>query len=235
MALILSLGACFGSDDATKNAVEDPPLDIPIDDDDDQDDDQDDDSDDDDSDDDDESDDDETPEVSTSYEDKTDEADAFADAIVLGDADGSLIDYASLPGSGSADYAGIMNLPDPTHDATGDIVGRFDLGINFSNADISGNADNFSNDADEVFDGNLDITGNFGSGVYASGTLTSESDVGTFFAAQATGIEFYTDVVGSGLFPLYVEGDLQGLSVTEGDTSYFSDEDGFGFIGAKTN
>ncbi len=190
----MSLSACLGNDD--KKVEVEPPVEPPV------------------------------EVVPASYAEKN----AYGTAIVAAmdealvdeeEDDDPMIEWGDLPQSGSANYAGVMTVPDPTDMEGDNLIGEFGLELDFASHDVDGSADNFSNSLDEVWAGNLDIDGNFYDEVRAVGTLTSEAGVPSLYNAKAKNFGWLSNNNDDDLIvipdaPQYVSGDLQVDVITGG-------------------
>jgi len=136
---------------------------------------------------------------------------AFIDA---GIADASLTDDFVLPLSGTAEYAGTMQMPNPI--AAGGIIGQFEMGVDFASADVTGAAGDFSNANNEVWSGELAIDGNFTTAVDVTGTLTSMGGIDTAIVAVAAGHTNYGSSAPGPQTPDAIEGWLVGTATTDG-------------------
>ncbi len=127
-------------------------------------------------------------------------------------------DFGELPNTGSAQYTGIMELPEPSAGSWDRINGEVELVADFENIDVTGSADNFSNDMDEVWAGSLAIDGQLlGDGVDVTGTLTSEAGLETFVDGEVDDFAAYDNGEDGVHAPTYVEGHLDGYMLTGGE------------------
>ncbi len=173
-----------------------------------------------------------TPEAPATYHEKMQDMRAIGTAFNSDEEFTSSADDFVPPVEGSADYTGMMYLDDPHRDGRR-MVGDFEMGVNFETADVAGVADNFSNDIDEVWSGNLELDGNYNSGIAVTGKLTSEHDVDTVIEAGVgghTNFAAHDNIVDGVATPEYIEGWLSGTSTTDENVTIL-DENNTGYIG----
>lgn len=149
----------------------------------------------------------------------------------------AMSDPADLPTSGGALYTGVLgaNIPDGTGGETS-LIGQMSLTANFQDSAISGNVQNFVDENEATYTGQLTIT----EGVIRRDTVLEDSYTfladldGNLNSASAGAVSFDTVMLGDfyGNNEEFVGGNLRGDITTDTGT-YAFDIDGTYFVGEK--
>ncbi len=158
------------------------------------------------------------PDVPATYANKAAYVAEIEATIDKGDLAHLPYDYMP-PTEGTAEYAGVMVLPDPHR--SGSLMGNSSSEIDFSTGTSTGVAGNFTNDIGESWAGTLTSSGDSVSASVITGTLTNDvsGDTEIDGKVELVDMDSYAswDSVEDGVaIPEYTYGHITGTATTDG-------------------